>query len=392
IDLVSHDSQSNLRSEVQEADVPVVLVCSKALDHEGGVVNYYRQLLSEFTPTQYVFQHYTVGSRTALFYQAVLRLAIYPFFLAWDLIVFAVKIAMNRRIRLVIVNPSLAPVPLIRDGLVLLIAKLFGRRVIVFYRGWKEYVIPLLSKGVAGFLFRSVYSRADHSLVLADRFATDLRRLSIDSHPITTTRTFYKIRQKATREVVSLQGKPKLLYLGRLSSLKGVDELLVATKTLKDSDVDFRLVIAGHGETKEDLQNYREQVISLDIDDCVDLPGRVDGDLKQGLYDDADIFVFPSWGEGCPNSVVEALGAGLFVVGSDVGAIPEIVREGFSGRIVPIKNADLLAQAMSDSIAEIAAIRQLRGKIAANAKDTLEFGSICKQIDQVIIQNLKQAT
>ena len=114
-----------------------VLILTNPLNHEGGIVNYYNLFFKHFKSEKVSLTHGIIGSRAYLFYYPVLKRLLYPFYYLFDVFVYVVKLIFDRRIKIIQVSPSLIPVPLIRDGVLILLAKLFGKKVVIFYRGWK---------------------------------------------------------------------------------------------------------------------------------------------------------------------------------------------------------------------------------------------------------------
>jgi glycosyltransferase involved in cell wall biosynthesis len=78
------------------------------------------------------------------------------------------------------------------------------------------------------------------------------------------------------------------------------------------------------------------------------------------LYAEADVFAFPTWREGFPNVVLEAMAAGLPLVATPVGAIPDVVREGDEALLVPARDPDALAAALQRLVSD-AALRRAMG-------------------------------
>jgi glycosyltransferase involved in cell wall biosynthesis len=124
------------------------------------------------------------------------------------------------------------------------------------------------------------------------------------------------------------------LYAGRLSPEKGVEVLLAAWARLGGR---FRLKIVGDGPLAEKVR----QVANLD--GSVEVLGRQPHDQVLRLMKEARVLVSPStWYEGLPMSIIEAFAVGLPVIGSRLGAIPDILSGGMAGRCVtPDDSADL---------------------------------------------------
>ena len=101
------------------------------------------------------------------------------------------------------------------------------------------------------------------------------------------------------------------------------------------------MLIVGDGSSKSILINLRDR---LGLEKQVTLLGQRD-DVKE-LLEVADIFVFPSMHEGCPNALIEAMAMGKPCVASRIGPIEEVMEDGVSGVLVPTQSPEILAQAV----------------------------------------------
>lgn len=135
----------------------------------------------------------------------------------------------------------------------------------------------------------------------------------------------------------------ELLYVGRLSVEKGVDVLIAAAGLLKADGVAFRLRLVGGGPEEERL---RAQVAQLQLDRDVAFLGPVSRMSLGPLYQSADLVCVPSRSEPLPTVALEAMTAGVAVVGSAIGGIPSIIEEGVSGLLVPSETPQALAAAL----------------------------------------------
>lgn len=123
--------------------------------------------------------------------------------------------------------------------------------------------------------------------------------------------------------------KPYLLFFGRLSREKGVEVLVEAFLSVAGCLPGWRLVVAGEGPEREAIER---QLASHPLGGRVELAGFQIGEALRGLVEGACFAVCPSvWRENTPFSIVEAFASGTPVVASDIGGIPELVREGETG-------------------------------------------------------------
>ena len=142
-----------------------------------------------------------------------------------------------------------------------------------------------------------------------------------------------------------------LLYVGRLSVEKGVDILLDAAELLMDRGIDFQLRIVGGGPEQLGLSARLERTR---LGNKVTMVGTVDRRALGPLYRSADVVCVPSRSDSLPTVVLEAMAAGVAVLGTDAGGIPYMVEHGVTG-IVCARNSPY---ELADAIARLAADRE----------------------------------
>ena len=360
-----------------------VLFTSNPMNHEGGVVNFWRTFVDNFFSEEIELIQHSFGSRMEFFYSPWKKRILYPLFYCSDYFLLIKRLFKDKQVRIVQVNPSLVPVPLIRDGLILLLSKLMGRKTIVFFHGWKGYIVHFLKKKYwARKLFNFVYQQADYTLVLSTPFKNDLISLGWSPSTVHITTTMYDSKLIITPK--DQAGKyPRFLFLGRISQLKGVDELIEAVKLLNERGHGFECIMVGHGDKKGIIEDYLKRITKIGIEHHFDFKGHLTGKEKFQAYADSDVYVFPSWTEGCPTSVLEALGAGLFVVSSDVGALPDIIKPYKNGILIPKKNPAILFNKMEWCCKEIDKVRSRRKAISSDAFERFDVSRIIHQFKKI---------
>ncbi len=142
-------------------------------------------------------------------------------------------------------------------------------------------------------------------------------------------------------------GRLELLYVGRLSVEKGVDVLVDAAALLKARGVVFRLRIAGGGPEEPHL---RSQVARSKLDEVVVFLGPVPRLQLGPLYRSADVVCVPSRSDTLPTVVLEAMVAGVAVVGTEVGGIPFMVRDGETGWVAPPADPEAMARLIQEVV------------------------------------------
>jgi glycosyltransferase involved in cell wall biosynthesis len=131
-------------------------------------------------------------------------------------------------------------------------------------------------------------------------------------------------------------------FVARLDRAKGVMVLLDAFKQLTDKWPKLQLCLVGQGDASAAVA---ERMRELGIADRVEASGFSDADIHT-MLESFRIYAFPSFHEGLPYSILEAMRAGCTIVSTSVGGIPEILRDGLEGLLVPPRDATALANAI----------------------------------------------
>ena len=157
---------------------------------------------------------------------------------------------------------------------------------------------------------------------------------------------------------------PSLLFLGQLGARKGVPELVSALGSARLKSLAWTAVLAGDG----DVEKFRNDVQEAGLADRVSLPGWV-GPLDVERYlRQSDILVLPAYAENLPLSMLEGMGYGLCPVVTPVGAVPDVIRDGENGLLVPVGDSDALAVALARVIED----EELRQKLGTAARRDFE--------------------
>jgi teichuronic acid biosynthesis glycosyltransferase TuaC len=138
---------------------------------------------------------------------------------------------------------------------------------------------------------------------------------------------------------------PLLLYIGRIEREKGVIDLLDAFAKVTARLPKARLVLVGTGDADSEVnaraQTFGGQVIAA---------GQQPIDAIPDWLAACDVLALPSWAEGTPNVILEALASGRRVVASDVGGIPDLITSELQGELVPARRVDVLSEALTRAL------------------------------------------
>jgi glycosyltransferase involved in cell wall biosynthesis len=170
--------------------------------------------------------------------------------------------------------------------------------------------------------------------------------------PAVTVR--YGLPAEAEPEERGTRKVEQLVAVGRLEKQKGFDIAIAAMRLIVDEAPGVRLAIAGAGSLRDELD---AQIERLGLGGSVTLLGRY-GDVD-GLLRDSDAFVHTARWEGFGLVLLEAMRAGLPVVATRVGAIPEVVQDGVTGTLVPPDDPRCLADAVLELVRNPSRAREL---------------------------------
>lgn len=156
---------------------------------------------------------------------------------------------------------------------------------------------------------------------------------------------------KHLTEIVALQEDKKyLLYVGRLTEIKGVHVLIQAFEQVHQHLPNTKLIIVGSSFFEDAAKTDYEKILTelaKPISQHIIFTGYIPHEKLKYLYSAVDMVVLPSiWQDPCPLVVLEAMASGSCLVSSDVGGIPEVVENGINGVLVRKADVDALAQAV----------------------------------------------
>jgi teichuronic acid biosynthesis glycosyltransferase TuaC len=195
---------------------------------------------------------------------------------------------------------------------------------------------------------------ADESIMVSEEMRTlALDRYKVDparTHTITNgvnTNIFYPRDQALMRRQLALPAAARVIvYVGRFVATKGLRELLDAYSLLERQIADLHLVLIGNGVMSGELQH---RIASSTWGTKVHLPGAMQPEHVAQWINAADVLCLPSYSEGYPNVVVEALACGRPVVATHVGGTPELVNA-TNGLLVAPRDPVALGQALATAL------------------------------------------
>lgn len=243
-----------------------------------------------------------------------------------DLFAYIIKL-MASKIDVVLINPSLRKYQLFRDGLYLIIARFFGKKVVTFIHGWDpELATRMKDKNT---LFKRVYSKSSLIFVLYSKFKNDISYLNV---PILLSTTKVEDSLLEEFDIKCRTGKiNNIMFLARVDRLKRVDIVIKAFELLKKSYPELKLNICGEGDVLQEQEKY---VKDKCIEDVI-FHGHVISKDKIKQLTDNQLYILPTThGEGMATTVLEAMAFGMPVITRPVGGIVDFFENGRMGYLL----------------------------------------------------------
>jgi len=219
-------------------------------------------------------------------------------------------------------------------------------------------------------------------------FAIEKMGRRIEDAPIvenwSATEELLKIGE--SRVYVSGGEKPKLLFVGWLDLEKGVMDLL---RAFLDSGIENQLDLEFVGEGNVS-QEARDFVSRNKLTEAVTFRGWLHGPELQEAYRQADLFALPSWMEGLPNAMIEAMASGLCVLVTSVGNIPSVIEEGVNGIMVEPNQSDAICSALKKMVSDPAQRAKMGKNAHVFAKENFSVEVAVGKLTEVVSQTLRR--
>lgn len=157
------------------------------------------------------------------------------------------------------------------------------------------------------------------------------------------------------QEMHTKDGKLHLLYMGEISKRKGGFDLLKAVADHKEQFNGKLLLRMGGNEVDGDVKAY---IREHNLETIVSYEGWIAGQKKIECLNWEDVYILPSYNEGLPIAILEAMAYHHPVISTPVGGIPEILKDGYNGRMVKPGDTEAIAIAIMGYINDRAAIKE----------------------------------
>lgn len=199
---------------------------------------------------------------------------------------------------------------------------------------------------------RFKYRRADRIIAVSQAVKAGLLQQGIPADRVAVVRDGVDVARivnspqrtaEVRRSFALRDGERMIAHIAHLGEEKGQQDLIAAMRIIRATQSDARLVIVGEGKLRTRLE---QQARSLGVTEAIVFAGFRPPDEIPTILKAAEVFVFPSVEEGLGSTLLEAMAAGVPVVATRAGGIPEIVEDERTGFLVPPRVPEALARAV----------------------------------------------
>lgn len=351
----------------------VILVPNPAIP--GGVGNFYK------VAKPYFSKHIKYLYFNTKWQSGPLKYILNPLFIIWSCL--RILVMMPKQ---VVVNPSLHKIALIRDAVFLLWSQLFSIKTTIYWRGWNPENEILLNKQPYYFLLKKAYLKANQHIVLNEYVKSILINSGVKTSCISMSSTlvddsfFY---EKSIQESNENKSPLSVLFLTRVEKYKGIYEALELIRNFDEDMVELHVV--GNGseldKSKDYIKNHKMKNVFFH--------GFLSGEAKKNAYKSADLYLFPSYSEGMPNSLLEAMGAGLPVLCTNVGALSDFFQNYQMGFLhnLPIKISDF-KESLDFFLANPLKMKKMGDYNRTYAKNNFMASKVIKYLEEKILNQV----
>ncbi|MBK5202877.1 MAG: glycosyltransferase family 4 protein [Prolixibacteraceae bacterium] len=347
-----------------------ILINIPSLKFIGGVAGHYMGLKPYWNEN---IKYNTVGKRGKKDSNG-------KYYLPWDIIKFISKIIFWHP-DAIMLNPSFRKTSIIRDIIFLFISSTIKQKTFIFFHGWDNNYAKQPDKKK---LIKTL-NRAEGIFVLASEFKEQLLMMGIKV-PIFPGTTIVNDVLTKDFNIESRNGSINtLLFLSRIEIEKGILIAIETFKILKQKHPSLKFKITGKGKA---LSKSREYVKNNNIKD-VEFTGELLGKNLIEAFNGGDLYIFPSFAEGMPTSVLESMAFGLPVVTRKVGGLADFFENDKMGYITESFNPNDFALGIEKLIKSPEKCREISRYNYQYAQKYFMASGVAKYIETTIENELK---
>ena len=342
-----------------------ILMLGASLEQNGGIATV-EKLMVKYAVEDVEFQHITSHDEGTILHRIKVFIKAFTV-LFWNL--------LTSKSDLVHVHISDGG-SLLRKAIITMIAFVFNKPVLMHAHGAEFHITYSKLPRWAQLVFSKIFRCCDDFIVLSKAWKEYyIKNLGLSEKQVTVlpnpTELPAQIPNRTNTSTI------KFGFFGRVGSRKGTFDLIKAFAQIADTSKS-ELIIAGDG----DIEEARQLAKSLNLENKVQFLGWIDSQTRDKLLANIDVFVLPSYNEGLPMALLEAMGWGLPAIVSPVGGIPELITSTENGLLVNPGDVQSLCKAMRQLI-EDESLRVSLGNAARETVAPFDVKAYSSQLHQI---------
>lgn len=276
----------------------------------------------------------------------------------------------------------------LRDWVFMVAARVAGAKVICHYHGAAHARFPSCTTRSGRAIGRLLMKAAQRVIVLGPSFQRAMgeawKRNDLVWVPNMADVALFRDPSAHTPAPWLAPGERAVLFVGRLSAPKGLYDLFDAIPRVIERHPEARFVLVGVAENDAREGVIRAEAARRGIAPRVTFLGSLEGRDKAAAFVTSQMIVVPSWTEGFPLVIPEAMAAGLPIVASAVGAIPDFVEDGKDGFLVAPRNPPQLAERICRLLDEEGLRRRISERVRERAPREFTIELACGKVAEAI--------
>mgnify|MGYP001028867288 CR=1 FL=1 len=176
---------------------------------------------------------------------------------------------------------------------------------------------------------KRIYGKCSKLIALSDEWKEKLSQI-VDPEKIVIIENYSILHEAEFKERIKRKSNNKVLFLGEIGHRKGCYDIPSVVEKVVKVIPDVKFVIGGSGSSTDENM-IKSMIREKGLTNNIEFIGWIRGSEKDCVIRSADVFFLPSYNEGMPMSILDAMGYGLPIVSTNVGGIPKIVHDGENG-------------------------------------------------------------
>jgi glycosyltransferase involved in cell wall biosynthesis len=314
-------------------------------------------------------------------------------------ILYQLELVFKLIVILVVKNPHIVHIRMAsffyfyRRSVSIILCKLFGKKIIIHLESGKFKTFFKNSSVFAKCYIKWILQLSDSVIALSqswkDFLAGLVQHSKIQVIPNGVPIADFQLFKNKKNEFRFNDEHLLVLFAGSIGERKGVFDILQAIPVVLKECSNITFVFCGPENSASELELFRNTIRDKKIEQYVKYIGVISGQEKVDWFISSDVFILPSYAENLPLAMLEAMAAGLPVIVSDVGAIPEVVVNEENGYI--LKPGDI--KGIAQAILKLARDKDLRSEMGrrnlALVKSKYDIGIVANSIDNLYLKLLK---